>query len=83
MAVNKNDLEKRVIKLSNRTDQTDAPDNQRQDTGRSENCDACPECRGLLEIGSTAVGEDVFPDDEFICPACCCGILIEVKEDSD
>ncbi|NLI13557.1 hypothetical protein [Pelotomaculum propionicicum] len=23
---------------------------------------------------------ECFEDDEFICPACCCGIYIEVKE---
>lgn len=75
--------EKRVIELSSRTDQASGPDNQRRDTGRSENNDACPECGGLLESGSSAASEDVFPDDEFICPACCCGIFIELKEDSD
>ncbi len=23
---------------------------------------------------------ECFTDDEFICPACCCGVYIEVKE---
>jgi hypothetical protein len=72
-----------VIELANRTDQAGGPDKQRRDTGRGENNDACLECGGLLESGSSAAGEDVFPDDEFITPASCCGIFIEVKEDSD
>jgi hypothetical protein len=75
--------EKRVIELFSRTDQAIVPDNQRRDTGRSENNDASPECGGLLESSSSAASEDVFPDDEFTCPACCCGIFIELKEDSD
>jgi len=72
-----------VIELSSRTDQASRPDNQRRDTGCSKDNNDCPECGCLLESSSPAAGEDVFPDDEFICPACCCGVFIELKEDSD
>lgn len=38
---------------------------------------------GLFKENELSEGEDLCRDDEFICPACCCGIYIEVKEDSD
>jgi hypothetical protein len=41
----------------------------------------CPKCGGTLENNEAAALEDIFPDDEFICPACCCGIYIESKEE--
>ena len=41
----------------------------------------CPQCGGLLEVGHPPAGEELFPDDEFECPACCCGIYVEVKDE--
>ncbi|MDD2554590.1 MAG: hypothetical protein PHP51_08465 [Desulfotomaculaceae bacterium] len=39
-----------------------------------------PNCGELLKNNPPTAGEDVFEDDDFICPACCCGIYIEVRE---
>lgn len=43
----------------------------------------CPKCGELSENNPPTAGEeveDVFTDDDFICPACCCGIYIEVRD---
>jgi len=31
--------------------------------------------------GSGLPGEEVFDDVEFVCPACCCGMYVELKEE--
>lgn len=41
----------------------------------------CPKCGEVQENNPPPSGDDVFDDDEFICPACCCGIYIEVKDE--
>ena len=41
----------------------------------------CSKCGGLIENNLPPADEEIFPDDEFDCPACCCGIYIEVKEE--
>ncbi|MFX4262727.1 hypothetical protein ACOBQJ_11035 [Pelotomaculum propionicicum] len=41
----------------------------------------CSKCGELLENNPPPAVDDVFADDEFICPACCCGIYIEVRDE--
>ncbi len=35
--------------------------------------------KSVEQLGEDDSGE-CFSDEEFICPACCCGVYIEVKE---
>lgn len=41
----------------------------------------CPKCGEVQIHNPPPAGDDVFDDDEFICPACCCGIYIEVSDE--
>lgn len=49
--------------------------------GVSRDEDCCPKCGAPLDNNEPPVYEDTFPEYDFICPACCCGIYIEVKEE--
>ncbi len=45
----------------------------------------CPAGGSIVEAVEQAGGSEnesgeCFSDDDFICPACCCGVYIEVKE---
>lgn len=40
----------------------------------------CPECGVPVKRAQAPAGEEIFDDFEFVCPACCCGMYIEVKE---
>ncbi len=55
--------------------------NEKSGDKNSDKKTCCPNCGEPLDNIESAVDEDIFPDDDFICPACCCGIYIEVKEE--
>jgi len=42
----------------------------------------CPECGAPVEPPENCLSrEEIFEDVEFVCPACCCGMYIEIKID--
>lgn len=75
-------MERQVFELQANNNR--APDRDKKNgVNRDENC--CPKCGAPLDNldnnDEPAVYEDIFPEDDFICPACCCGIYIEVREE--
>lgn len=62
--------------MSKNKDRPSGPVEQQSVVGNIENIACSPEYTGLMK-------DDEQAADEFICPACCCGIYDEVKEESD
>lgn len=50
--------------------------------GTGPDAPRCPECgEPVKQPESSPQEEEIFDDIEFIYPACCCGMYIELKED--